>query len=56
MKDILAGTQRLNKEWELDWQFYLNMCNKNQPGCIGGIDKRLATKEGEKQDRKERVF
>ena len=53
LKDRLNSTSRLNAEWEQDWQFYLNMCDRSQPGCILGTrDKKLATKEGAKQDRK----
>ena len=53
LKDRLNSTSRLNGEWEQDWQFYLNMCDRSQPGSVLGTrDKKLATKEGAKQDRK----
>ena len=42
----------MNSEWEQDWQFYLNMCERSQPGCVLATrDKKLATKEEAKQDR-----
>ena len=53
LKDMLNSTYKLNKEWEQDWQFYLNMCEKNQPGCVSGRDVKLATKECRKLDRTE---
>ena len=51
LKDMLKSTYKMNKDWEQDWKFYLNMCEKNQPGCVSGRDVKLATKEGKKQDR-----
>ena len=48
LKDLLSKSSRLNKVWEDDWQFYLNMCEPKQVGCVGGRDHKLALKEGEK--------
>lgn len=53
LKDMMNSTYKLNKEWEQDWQFYLNMCEKNQPGCVSGRDVKLAIKESKKRDRTE---
>ena len=48
LKELLQKAERLNKLWEDDWQFYLNMCEIDQVGSIAGRDLKLAIKEGEK--------
>ena len=58
LKELLQSTYRLNKEWEEDWQFYLNMCKVKQVGCVAGRDIKLAGKEDGKTGRvtKEKMF
>ena len=51
LKELIQGTYRLNKQWEEDWQFYLNMCQAKQVGCVAGRDVKLAVKEQEKEER-----
>ena len=51
--EMLKKTARLNKEWESDWQFYMNMCQPKQVGCIAGEDVKLAGKETTKQDKED---
>ena len=50
LKDLLSKISRLNKVWEDDWQFYLNMCKPKQVGCVVGRDHKPALKEGDKTD------
>ena len=50
---LLKNTSKLNKEWESDWLFYLNMCEATQVGRIAGVDIKLAGKENEKQSKEE---
>ena len=49
MKELLIGTNRLNTLWEDDWQFYQNMCQAKQVGCVAGRDVKLAVKESGKE-------
>ena len=42
LKELLQVSGRLNTVWEKDWQFYLNMCQARQVGCIAGKDVKLA--------------
>ena len=49
--EMLKKTARLKKEWESDWQFYMNMCQPKQVGCIAGEDVKLAGKETDKKDK-----
>ena len=51
LKELLQSSQRLNKEWEEDWLFYLNMCKEKQVGCVAGRDIKLAGKEDGKMDK-----
>ena len=51
MKELLIGTNRLNTLWEDDWQFYQNMCQAKQVGCVAGRDVKLAVKESGKEKR-----
>ena len=51
--EMLKNTARLNKEWESDWQFYKNMCQPQQVGCIAGQDVKLAGKETTKGDKED---
>ena len=53
LKTLLQSTYRLNKKWEDDWQFYLNMSEVNQVGCMSSKDVKLAGKEGVKQSKQE---
>ena len=50
---MLRKTARLNFEWESDWQFYLNMSQPRQVGCIAGEDVKLAGKEAAKHDKED---
>ena len=40
--EMLKKTARLNDEWESDWQFYQNMCQPGQVGCMAGEDLTLS--------------
>ena len=51
LKEMLQGTSRLNPMWEEDWQFYLNMCQTKQVGCVAGVDWKLSVKESNKVSR-----
>ena len=51
LQELIQGTYRLNKVWEEDWQFYLNMCQAKQVGCVAGRDVKLAIKEQDKEKR-----
>jgi hypothetical protein len=51
LQELIKGTHRLNKVWEEDWQFYLNMCQAKQVGCVAGRDVKLAIKEQDKEKR-----
>ena len=51
LKELLIGTNRLNTLWEDDWQFYQNMCQAKQVGCVAGRDVKLAVKESGKEKR-----
>ena len=51
LRDLLQASYRLNKKWEDDWKFYLNMKDDRQMGCLDGKDAKLASKENEKQKR-----
>ena len=51
LKEMLQGTSRLNPMWEEDWQFYLNMCQTKQVGCVAGVDLKLSVKESNKEAR-----
>ena len=51
LKELLQVSGRLNTVWEKDWQFYLNMCQARQVGCIAGKDVKLAGKENKKKAR-----
>jgi hypothetical protein len=51
LRDLMQASYRLNKKWEEDWKFYLNMKDDRQMGCLDGKDAKLASKENEKQKR-----
>ena len=51
LKELLQKTWTMNKFWEDDWKFYLNMCEAKQVGFIAGKDIKLAGKEGDKDTR-----
>ena len=54
LKELMQNTYRLNKEWEEDWKFYLNMCEVKQVGSVAGRDIKLAGKEVDKSVRKDK--
>jgi hypothetical protein len=56
LKELLQGTYKLNKKWEDDWKFYLNMCQAKQVGCVAGKDLNLAGKEQQKAKHCTRPF
>ena len=51
LKELLQKAYRLNTKWEDDWQFYLNMLEVKQVGCVAGRDIKLAGLEGDKSER-----
>ena len=51
LHQMLKNTAKMNKEWENDWQFYLNMCKPSQVGYIAGGDNNLAKKEKVRQEK-----
>lgn len=44
-----------NPEWKVDWDFLLGQRKVPQEGCMDGVDKILAGKERERQEREELI-
>ena len=55
LKTVLQSTSKTNKNWQEDFQFYLNQCQVPQIGSLGSQDVMLKKREERKFEKKDKA-